>query len=53
MYICRKCSLGFNNEFDFNQHNSSKHPLDDYQLRWSKINNWDNYSLAYRDDPYY
>ena len=50
---CEKCFLQFDDYVSLEKHKWKKHPVDEYQYKHSQINNWDNYSLAYRDDPYY
>ena len=50
---CDKCFLEFDDYSSLEKHKWKKHPIDEFQYKHSQINNWDNYSLAYRDDPYY
>ena len=50
---CDKCFLQFNDYFSLQQHKWKKHPSDNYQYNHSQITDWSNYSLAYKDDPYY
>ena len=50
---CNKCKLVFNDKISLEKHNWSKHPSNEYELHHSKITNWSNLPLAYRDDPYY
>ena len=50
---CNKCFLEFNNYSSLEKHKLEKHPIDEYQFFHSQITDWSNYSLAYRDDPYY
>ena len=50
---CDKCFLQFDDYSSLEKHKWKKHPVDEFQYKHSQINNWDNYSLAYRDDPYY
>ena len=50
---CDKCCLEFNDNSKLEKHKWKHHPMDEYQYYHSQINDWSNYSLAYRDDPYY
>ena len=52
-FICYKCNLEFSDDSSLSKHKFLKHPSNEYEHHWSKITDWSNYSLAYRDDPYY
>ena len=51
--VCNKCFLEFNDYTSLEKHKWEKHPVDKYQYFHSNIRDWSNYSLSYRDDPYY
>ena len=50
---CKTCGLTFTDEASLNKHKWSKHYLDEYQYYHSRITDWSNLPLAYKDDPYY
>ena len=50
---CDKCFLKFDDYNSLEKHKWKKHSIDKYQYFHSNITDWSNYSLAYRDDPYY
>tara|TARA_B100001094_G_C18057983_1_gene733526 strand:+ start:816 stop:1097 length:282 start_codon:yes stop_codon:yes gene_type:complete len=50
---CNKCFLEFDDYSSLEKHKWKRHPVDNYEIFHSQIKNWNNYSLAYRDDPYY
>ena len=51
--FCYKCNLEFSDDSSLSKHKFLKHPSNEYEYHWSKITDWSNYSLSYRDDPYY
>ena len=52
-FFCYKCNLEFSDDSSLSKHKFLKHPSNEYEYHWSKITDWSNYSLSYRDDPYY
>ena len=52
-HFCYKCNLEFSDDSSLSKHTFLKHPSNQYEYYWSKITDWSNYSLSYRDDPYY
>ena len=50
---CNKCFLEFDDYSSLEKHKWKSHPVDEYQTFHSQIKDWNNYSLSYKDDPYY
>ena len=51
--ICNKCKLEFDDYNSLEKHKWTAHPTNNYEYHWSKITDWSQYPMSYRDDPYY